>query len=372
MSQRIEKWMSELRNRAESTKKKYTTVMKSFCEWTGKDAEQIYQERKQDLKSGEIEERMRYERELVHFIEYLKREKNYSTASQQIFWAGVKSFFDVAYLPLSTRKNDYPSGQAIGHRSITKTELRKLVQLKTMSLRSKAIIYCLKDSGLRVSDLIRLRYGDIKKELEKGETVLSIKILTQKSKVLAKTYFGEETTNLLKEYFEARKMGTRRIQGENISENSPLIRRRDNFKPMSRTGVCSLVAMYIGKIGFSGELSAHSLRKYTQTQLEVAGLRMNWTKQILGHRLSGVEGSYSRPSDTMLREAYEKAYDKLRIFPRVLTTADINDIKAENQRLKQQVTSLEARQDKINGDREVMYQEFMKRLKKELGIEKKA
>jgi hypothetical protein len=58
----------------------------------------------------------------------------------------------------------------------------------------------LKDCGLRVSDARRLNYGDIAEELERGATIIQINIITQKTKLLAKTFIGQEAIEAIKLY----------------------------------------------------------------------------------------------------------------------------------------------------------------------------
>ena len=62
----------------------------------------------------------------------------------------------------------------------------------------------IKDSGLRVSDVRRINYGDIAKQLENGETIIQLNIITEKANLLAKTFIGEEAIQALKEDFDAR------------------------------------------------------------------------------------------------------------------------------------------------------------------------
>jgi site-specific recombinase XerD len=365
MAQEVEYWMAELSNRSKGTKEKYAYIMKMFCEWLSKSPEQIIEERKNDLKAEDPREQRRYESYLKAFVNYLREEKEYSTASCQVAWASVKSFFEVNYYPLQMRRNDYPKGDSLGHRGFAKEELRRLVKDTKMSLRSKVIVFMLKDSGLRVGDLVRLKYGNIADQLEAGEKFISIKIVTQKAKIVAKTFVGEETVEVLKAYFDRRRKGTRRVAPETVTKDSPLIRHTETFSTTSRSGISSLVNSYIAKIGLSKELSAHSLRKYTQTQLESAGVHSNWVQQILGHKLSNSEGSYSRPTDEMLRNAYIKAYDALRVFPRLLTTEDISSLQDENQNLKKEIENLKQSQ---SVDRDALFKEVLARMKKELKL----
>jgi len=84
MAQEKEYWLSEISNRAKTTREKYEYFMDMFCSWMGKTAEEIIEERKADSKNEEPRERRRYESQLKAFMLYLKEEKGYSIASQQV------------------------------------------------------------------------------------------------------------------------------------------------------------------------------------------------------------------------------------------------------------------------------------------------
>ena len=63
-------------------------------------------------------------------------------------------------------------------------------------------------------------------------------------------------------------------------------------------------------------MSAHSLRKKLQTDLEKGGMPTNWIDQVLGHQLINSRDAYSLPTDEELEEAYIKAYSQIRIMPK--------------------------------------------------------
>ena len=65
----------------------------------------------------------------------------------------------------------------------------------------------------------------------------------------------------------------------------------------------------------ASKLSAHSFREYLQTNLEAAGVNVNWIDQIIGHRLINSRDAYSIPSDEELLKAYMDAYPQLRVYP---------------------------------------------------------
>ena len=64
-------------------------------------------------------------------------------------------------------------------------------------------------------------------------------------------------------------------------------------------------------------MSAHSLRKALQTNLEKGKMPTNWIDQVLGHELLNSRDAYSLPTDEELKEAYEAAYKYIRVYPEV-------------------------------------------------------
>jgi integrase len=100
------------------------------------------------------------------------------------------------------RRGDYPKGDSNGVKRATKDVIHKVLDNKHQrnKLTIKAIMLFIKDSGLRVSDVRRLNYGDIAKPLENGEPIIQISIITEKTNLLPKTFIGEEAIQAIKEY----------------------------------------------------------------------------------------------------------------------------------------------------------------------------
>lgn len=323
----IQYWMGELANRSEATKEKYKSFMLRFCEWFGKTPNQLMKQRNEDSRSSDLKKQRKIESALKGFMAHLEKEGN-SVSTQQVAYAAVRSFFEMHYQPLRMRRGDYPTGESVGSRAATKEDIKKL--LEDTSLRIKAMILFLKDTGLRVSDVVVLRYGDLVKELESDQEFISLYLITKKNKIAAKTFVGPEAVEALKEYFEERRKGTRRIPPEEVGPDSPLFRiRTPEIKPLTRSGMSSTITYHAGKIGVNGQFSAHSFRKFFQTQLEAAGVHPNWIDRMIGHRLINSRDSYSLPSDQQLREAYEKAYNQLRVYGRPDVEARISNLEIQ-------------------------------------------
>ena len=216
------------------------------------------------------------------------------------------------------RRGDYPKGESIGVRRANKQAIFKAVENKRIrnKLSVRAMILFLKDSGLRTSDARLMNCGDIQIPLERGDNIIPITKITQKAKIVAKTFIGKEAIDALKEYLKARRKGNRRIPPETITSNSPLFRTwiGKEVKRIPRETFCSNVRNAFLRIG-EANISPHSLRKFLQTNLEVSGVNVNWIDQILGHRLINSRDAYSKPTDGQLKEAYAKAYSHIKIYP---------------------------------------------------------
>jgi hypothetical protein len=83
---------------------------------------------------------------------------------------------------------------------------------------------------------------------------------------------------------------------------------------MSRMGASTIIREAFLTVG-EKKMSAHSLRKKLQTDLERAGVNSNWIDQILGHELINSRDAYSLPTDEELQDAYEKAYKSANFSP---------------------------------------------------------
>jgi site-specific recombinase XerD len=220
---------------------------------------------------------------------------------------------------LKIRKGDYPKGDSNGVRRATKEAVLKVLESEPRNKTTlTALIMAFKDSGLRVSDMRQLKCNII---LENPEAdIIPITMITEKTNLLAKTFFGEEAITALKKYIEHRKKGSRGIEPENVTNDSPLFRiwRKGKVKPMSRENMTTLMRNAFLRAG-EKKMSAHSLRKMLQTSLEKAGVNPNWIDQILGHELINSRDAYSLPTDEELREAYQNAYKLIKALPEITT-----------------------------------------------------
>jgi len=70
----------------------------------------------------------------------------------------------------------------------------------------KSIAASIFQSGLSISDLLALTYGDVKEELEKGVTPLYLDLTRKKTGIPFITFLGSWSVKLIKEYLASRKL----------------------------------------------------------------------------------------------------------------------------------------------------------------------
>jgi integrase len=279
-------------------------------------ADEVLEQRIQDTASKDRKIQKRFESLLRQFLAHEKA-KNYAPLTLQTIFASIRSFFEIHEYPLMMRKNDYPTGDSNGAKRATKEQILKALEFKARNKSTTtALIMTLKDSALRVSDM-RLLKCDIILDNPHAD-IIPIQRITQKTKLLAKTFIGEEAITALKAYLEDRRKGSRAIEPETITKDSPLFRtwQKGKAKQMSRMNMSTLIrnAFLSAEIK---KVSAHSLRRYFQTAMEEANVNVNWIDQMLGHELVNCRGAYSKPTDEQLETSYCKAYENLRVYPKI-------------------------------------------------------
>jgi integrase len=308
----LEYWQDELVTKKKRTRVNYGRYFKEFLKYVGKTADELLAQRIKDTTNPDIKIQRRIESQFLAFIAH-ERERGYAPKTLQTIFASIRSFFDIHYYPLKIRKGDYPTGDSNGVRRATKEAVLKFLESKPRNKKAlTALIMAFKDSGLRVSDMRRLKCDILLKN--PNADIIPITIITEKTNLLAKTFFGEDAITALKKYIEHRKKGSRGIAPENVTNDSPLFRtwRKGKVKPMSRENVTTLVRNAFLRVG-EKRMSAHSLRKMLQTSLEKANVNPNWIDQILGHKLINSRDAYSLPTDEELKEAYQNAYKFIKV-----------------------------------------------------------
>ncbi len=368
-------WTMELKGKAPATQQRYQYYFSKFCKFTGKTPNELIEKRHSDLKQDDPREQREIENILRDYANELKA-KGKSPATQQIAYAAVKSFFDTNEYPLRIKKSEYPTGESMGSRVITKQLIKQILDdtnhFKHKN-KTKALIFFLKDTGLSASDVSNLVYGQVREGLEKNWDFIPISLLRQKTKTITKTFIGPEAVEALKIYIAERRTGTQRIPPEILTDKSPLFRvnKANSTRKISRGCISSMMRFHCLRTGVP-DLSAHSFRKYVQTNLDVAGISPNLIDRILGHKLGHSRDPYSQPSDEELLKAYKGAYSALRVYPdKAEINQRFNELESEvskRDRIIAQLLTDKQNRDELNQTQTALVKSLMARLEE---LEKK-
>jgi len=207
---------------------------------------------------------------------------NKSNATRRAMLTAVRSFFSLNQHPLRMLRRDTPQGESEGSRIPERKEVIRMADAAKWKYRG-AVMF-LKDSGLRISDVVRVRWEDFQ---DMGDGFWHFNIMTQKKQVQACAFIGPETTRLLNQF----KTKTGRV-----------------FKT-AKEHMCDEVNALTKKAGLEG-VSAHGLRKYFVTSMQSARVPEQYYLHMMGKKSS----VYSEKRRSTLFEAYRKAYSTLSLY----------------------------------------------------------
>jgi integrase/recombinase XerD len=159
-------------------------------------------------------------------------------------------------------------------------------------LRDAAMLDLAYATGLRVSELVRVRVGDV--DFDAG--YLRTMGKGRKERLVP---VGDRALNLLREYLEVRDPKQR------LGPRSPLFV-SNRGAAMTRQRFWQIVAEYALRAGITKRLSPHTLRHSFATHLVARGADLRAVQAMLGHADLGTTEVYTHVSTTHLAETYRR------------------------------------------------------------------
>jgi len=193
----VEYFLEEIRTRkTKGTYKEYKAGIEKFVEFYDKSANEILEERRKDVMSGDFTRTTHFSRELEKFHKYLL-DKGYSINSARNYCLGIRQLFRFYGFPLTNLSAEI--SQTV---QTTKDFIPTIQQYRDMfnvaDIKGKVIISMGLDLGWRIGDFVGIRKEQIP-DLEQ-KAPIPFDLVTQKEKVIAKSFLGLETIELLKTY----------------------------------------------------------------------------------------------------------------------------------------------------------------------------
>ena len=304
-------WVDELKTMAKNTQRQYPRVFIQFLERWSVDPEELFELKLKHSKSEDPRDR----RGIESWVRISMKEiidSGLAPSTARMTSKAVNSFFTAQNLEFSLRPREVPKTYYNGSRIILKDQIRELYERvgEEHRLRNRAIIMALKDSGLRISDLGSLDVGDYlktKRVVSDDEIFVVLEpFATVKTGAYAYPVFGPESVAAIDAYLEER--GAPALE-------EPLFVSRHNTR-LSPTSMSTMFWKLKDKLDESRKISAHSLRKFFQTSMELSGLPKNWIGKYMGKMVGDSSRVYSQPEDLgdILEKKYIENYDALRVL----------------------------------------------------------
>jgi integrase/recombinase XerC len=211
--------------------------------------------------------------DISEYLSYLG-ERQLSGVTRARKLAAIREYFrfctEYGYIASSPAAHfTTPKKEKNGRAYLRPDEYSKLLSLAGSNPRDFAILQVFLQTGLRVTELINLRIGDI----DLPGKVVRVSVVTTKGMVARTIDLEKKAIHALKNYLAIRPP----VQYDQVFLNR-------NNEPYSRQGIGKLVRKYLKQAGISKKVSCHSLRHTFATYKAERGVSPFQLKEWLGHQ----------------------------------------------------------------------------------------
>ena len=293
MEQAIQQFISYLHNVrriSENTEASYRRDLAKFCAFlTEKGIKSAAAITEEDLRA---------------YIAYLKEQK-FAAATISRSIAAIKAFYHFAYKEgiVATDISDALKAPKIEKKMpeiMTTAEVVKLLEQpdgdSPKEIRDRAMLELLYATGIRVTELITLKYSDV--NLSMGFILCRD---AHKERVIP---FGNEAKQALMHYMGA-------VRDSMLEDGrSEILFVNCSGKPMSRQGFWKLIKFYAKKAGIEEDITPHTLRHSFAAHLVENGADLRSVQEMLGHSDISTTQIYANLNHNRIREVYAKAHPR--------------------------------------------------------------
>ena len=234
-------------------------------------------------------------------------ESGYSSATIARRLASLRSFFRFGQREGWTRTNPAKPlrnprrGRSLPH-FLTAGDIGRLLAApppgEPRGLRDRAILETMYSAGLRVSELVALRDGD----LDFAAGILRVRGKGRRERLAP---IGSYAMAALRRWLRLRKLHVREPGGP----EAPVFVNRFGRRLTTRS-VARMLEKYLKIAGLDGRTTPHSLRHSFATHLLDRGADIRSVQELLGHKSLVTTQIYTHVSTAALREAYQKAHPR--------------------------------------------------------------
>ena len=253
-------------------------------------------------------------------------EKSHSGASMGRKLSTLSSFFKflcrenyiktniIKTIPIPKKSNKLPSYLSVD-------EVFRLLEIPRaisfVGARDKAIFEMFYNTGIRISELVRLSLEN----LEIEQRIIKVFGKGKKERLLP---LGKKTTEIIKSYLKFR---SEHITTKNLTSPPSGLFLNQRGQTISVRGVRKIMSQYIRANNFPKNISPHSLRHTFATHMLEAGADLRAIQEMLGHASLSTTQKYTHLTIDRLAETYDKAHPRSRIESRMTGHSPIVVIK---------------------------------------------
>lgn len=274
----------EIRNYSQNTIKTYSNIIQNFISYL-------------NMQDNLFDERV-FVRSFKRYIQHLKRDKGVSQNYIYLVTITIKKFLefnDITFLydiefPKRTKAlpkslNEHEVELLIGavDKDKENTELQKFNKM-----RNKTIFTILYSSGLRISELLNLKYSDIDFETR----TMRIRGKGDKDRIVL---FDNNAKEVILEYNKLR------------NQDNPLLIYNKNGDKLSSRYVEVLIKKYAKVAGIKKKVTPHILRHSFATHLLKHGVDIRIIQQLLGHASLSTTQIYTSVDMESVKNIYDEA-----------------------------------------------------------------
>jgi len=340
---------------SKGTKKIYKMGLKKFFNWSGKTADQILKERKDDLTQRPNEDLVTYKIRASKFSKIIEQfhayliNEGYKINTAKSLTNGIRQLFRYYQMDIKVRNGSSLNRIVQTQRNfpLTIEHVRKMYAVA--NFRERALLSMATDLGLRISDFLKIKKHDLP-DLSL-ETPISFDIMTDKEDVIAKGFLSQETVELLKKYRTT-------LTPDNpylfpSSQNKP--------KPISRTQIGNLLNDLAQKAGLrinnGKSLTFHCFRKMLLSASIDSGIGLTAGKKLIGKKIPQSDDTYL--TTVNLRNKFIKLKNFLTIKEQPkIETENIESLKKAISKLQEDLTTQKTITNVISKENQEIKRQF--------------
>ncbi|MBA7489810.1 Tyrosine recombinase XerD [subsurface metagenome] len=131
------------------------------------------------------------------------------------------------------------------------------------------------NTGLRISDILKLKVEDVKDQTGNIKEYLDLN--EKKTKNQRLIYLNDEVKNALEYYFDKTKI-------YDLDRYLFISDKTKINKPISRVRAWQLIQSWCREVGIKGRIGTHTIRKTAGYQMRMQGVAIELIQEVLGHK----------------------------------------------------------------------------------------